>query len=128
MTLTLIALLLFLGVIGVIIPLTQGIRFRLSPKFANLTKRTRNTISLLVLFSLLYELSFLVVYLNNLLVKFPSLLANTYWVSAGIVGIIFGFVGINCTPRLIRVVSLLQMILGFDLLCILVLAIGITSM
>jgi hypothetical protein len=128
LTFTLMALLLFLGVIGVIMPLAQSIRIRFSPKFMSLTRRTRYTLSVLVICSLLYELSFLFVYLTNHLYKFPRPWGDIYWVSTGLSGIIFGMLGVNCPPRLIWMFSILQFIIGLGLLGLLVLAIGITSM
>ncbi|WNR46856.1 hypothetical protein [Paenibacillus roseipurpureus] len=128
MTLTL--LVLVLGFIGVciIVPIALWLRSKFSPKFDILPQRKLNTLSTLAtILSFLYQLSFMFVYLSDHLANFSNPWGDIYWVSAGLSGIIFGFIGVNC-PRLISVISILQIILGFGLLGLLVLAIGITSM
>lgn len=127
MTLTLFVLVLgFIGVC-IIVPIALWLRSKFSPKFDILPQRKLNTLSTLAILSLLYQLSFMFVYLSDHLANFSNPLRAIYWVSAGLSGIIFGFIGVNC-PRLISVISILQIILGFGLLGLLVLAIGITSM
>jgi hypothetical protein len=128
MTFTLIALLLFMGAIGVILPLVHIIKIRLSPKFASFTEQTRYMLAILVVLSLVYESSFLIIYLTDHLYQFPRPWADLYWLSAGLGGIIVGILGVNCPPRLIWMLSVLQIIIGFGLLGLLVLALGITSM
>lgn len=116
------------GVIGIgIVLFFARLRVKISPKLDGFSRWTLHTLSTLVLLSFLYQLSFLLVYFSDQLRTFPKLWGDIYWVSAGLCGLLFGFIGLN-GPKFVAVIAMLQIILGLGLLGLLALAIGITSM
>ena len=124
---TLVILFVFIVLI-IAVPFVRFVRRKLAPTFAGFTKRTKYIYSILVMIVLLYQISFLLVFLTDQLYKLTEPWANLYWGSAGILGIVIGMIGVNFRSKTVLLCSIFQMILGILLLMLFVMLAGITSM
>ncbi|MGG3940957.1 hypothetical protein ABEV54_05775 [Peribacillus psychrosaccharolyticus] len=84
----------------------------------------------LVVISFVYQVSFLYIYLTERLVDFNSIFADTYWITAGLFGVIIGaYIMIKVNIGLFgKILAFIVMFFGFGLLGLLLLALAITSM
>lgn len=128
MTFTFLSILLVLIVVISAIPFVQFVRKKLAPTFAGFTLRTKYICSILVIIVFLYQISFLLVFLTDQLYKLTEPWADLYWGSAGILGIVIGMMGVNFRSKPVLLCSIFQMILGFLLLFLFIMSVGITSM
>lgn len=128
MTFSTLSILFVFIVLILAVPFVRFVRKKLAPTFAGFTKRTKYIYSILVMIVFLYQISFLLVFLTDQLYKMTDPWADLYWGSAGILGIMFGIVGVNISSKFIVLCSIFQMVLGMLLLMLFVISAGITSM
>jgi hypothetical protein len=83
----------------------------------------------LTLFSLAYELIFIIVYLLNILPKMNPMIATLYWLSAGSIGVITGLVVVfnQKQEKLPLYLAVVTGGIGFVLLAMFYMAIMVTS-
>ena len=84
----------------------------------------------LLVLSFFYQISFLYFYFTDKLVDFNSRFADTYWITAGLFGVIISaYIMIKVNIGLFgKIVALIVMFFGFGLIGLLLLALAITSM
>lgn len=84
----------------------------------------------LLVLSFSYQISFLYFYFTEKLVDFNSRFADTYWITAGLFGVIISaYIMIKVNIGLFgKIVALIVMLFGFGLIGLLLLALAITSM
>ncbi|MEK3800617.1 hypothetical protein MHI18_20670 [Peribacillus sp. FSL H8-0477] len=84
----------------------------------------------LLVLSFFYQVSFLYTYFTDQLVDFNSIFADTYWITAGLFGVIIGvYIMITVNIGLFgKILAFIVMLFGFGLLGLLLLALAITSM
>ena len=84
----------------------------------------------LLVLSFFYQVSFLYIYFTEKLVDFNSRIADTYWITAGLLGVIIGAnIMIKVNIGLFgKILAFIVMFFGFGLLGLLLLASAITSM
>jgi hypothetical protein len=83
----------------------------------------------LIIFSLIYELFFIVSYFVNVLPKMNPVIATFYWLSAGSVGVITGLVAVfnQKLEKLPLYLAIVTGGVGFVLLAMFYMAIMVTS-
>lgn len=78
----------------------------------------------------IYQIAFLYTYFTEVLPKFNIIIANIYWISAGVLGIIIGLtIMLKVNVNLLgRVLALIILLIGIELIGLLLMASAITSM
>lgn len=84
----------------------------------------------LLVLSFFYQVSFLYIYFTEKLVDFNSRFSDTYWITAGLFGVIIGaYIMIKVNIGLFgKILAFIVMFFGFGLIGLLLLALAITSM
>ena len=84
----------------------------------------------LLVLTFFYQISFLYFYFTEKLVDFNSRFADTYWITAGLFGVIIGaYSMIKVNIGLFgKILALIALFFGFGLIGLLFLALAITSM
>lgn len=82
----------------------------------------------LLVLSFFYQVSFLYIYFTEKLVDFNSRFSDTYWITAGLFGVIIGaYIMIKVNIGLFgKILAFIVMFFGFGLIGLLLLALAIT--
>lgn len=121
-------LILLVFVVTLCILLFLGQRVKVKSEFAAYSERTQHIYLAAVMTAFLYVLLFLFVFMTDRLHKIPQPWSDLYWISTGLCGIVFGFIGIQVPIKLIARCSVLQMTLGLVLMILFFFMTGVTSM